>query len=37
MVVEWLLSPHVLLEDQCPAEILQFTPNRVIAAARPNS
>lgn len=33
-IVEWLLSPHVLLEDQSPAEILQFTPNRVIAAAR---
>ena len=32
--VEWLLSPHVLLKNQRPAEILQSAPDRVIAALR---
>ena len=32
--VEWLLSPHVLLDDHRPAEILQSEPSRVVTAAQ---
>lgn len=32
--VEWLLVPHVLIDDQRPAEILQSDPARVLSAAQ---
>lgn len=32
--VEWLLVPHVLLGGQRPAEVLQASPARVLAAAQ---
>lgn len=32
--VEWLLVPHVLIDDRRPAEILQCDPARVLSAAQ---
>lgn len=31
--VEWFLVPHVLLDDQRPAEVLKTAPDRVLKAA----
>lgn len=33
-MVEWLLTPHVLLNDQRPADLLESNPDRVVAAAK---
>lgn len=32
--VEWFLTPHVLLNGECPAEVLQNYPQAVFEAAR---
>lgn len=32
--VEWFLSAHVLLNGECPADVLQYDPQAVLEAAR---
>ena len=32
--VEWFLTPHVLLNGECPAEVLAHDPQAVVEAAR---
>lgn len=31
--VEWLMTPHALLEAQRPVELLSFDPAKVLSAA----